>query len=169
MTDPDSILPAGPAAAPSPATPHPVAGERRVVFLRPLMCHPNIEVGEYGCCDAGESHRPFSRFAVNGVASGVLVGSVEDAARFLAMPTADRIPEVVRILSPESARSMRELSACGRRLDVGLGWFRRGHARSADRTARRAPRRRLRVLERHARISAPWRRRRGHGPRVRRA
>jgi CubicO group peptidase (beta-lactamase class C family) len=73
----------------------------------------------------------FNRFAVNGVAYGGLVGSVEDAARFLAMHTADGTLQGIRILSPESARSMRELSASGRRLDVGLGWFRRRHARSA--------------------------------------
>jgi CubicO group peptidase (beta-lactamase class C family) len=72
-----------------------------------------------------------NRFGVNGAAYGGLVGSVEDAARFLAMHTADGILEGIRILSPESAMSMRELSARGRRLDVGLGWFRRGRSRSA--------------------------------------
>jgi CubicO group peptidase (beta-lactamase class C family) len=51
--------------------------------------------------------------------------------RFLAMHTTDGILEGIRILSPESARSMRELSARGRRLDVGLGWFRRRRSRSA--------------------------------------
>lgn len=73
----------------------------------------------------------FNRFAVNGVAYGGLIGSVEDAARFLAMHTADGTFEGIRILSPASTRSMRELSAHGRRLDVGLGWFRRRRARSA--------------------------------------
>jgi CubicO group peptidase (beta-lactamase class C family) len=73
----------------------------------------------------------FHRFGVSGAAYGGLVGSVEDAARFLAMHTADGIHEGIRILSPESARSMRELSARGRQLDVGLGWFRRRRSRSA--------------------------------------
>jgi Beta-lactamase len=72
----------------------------------------------------------FNRFAVNGIAYRGLVGSVEDAARFLAMHTAEGSLEGIRILSPESTRSMRELSANGRRLDVGLGWFRRRHTRS---------------------------------------
>jgi len=26
---------------------HPVAGQERVVFLKPLVRHPNVEVGEY--------------------------------------------------------------------------------------------------------------------------
>jgi CubicO group peptidase (beta-lactamase class C family) len=82
----------------------------------------------------GESHgrwMTFNRFGVSGAAYGGLVGSVEDAARFLAMHTADGVLEGIRILSPGSARSMRELSARGRRLDVGLGWFRRRQARPA--------------------------------------
>jgi CubicO group peptidase (beta-lactamase class C family) len=73
----------------------------------------------------------FNRFGVNGAAYGGLVGSVEDAARFLAMHMSDGTLERTRILSRESVRSMRELSATGRRLDVGLGWFRRRRSASA--------------------------------------
>jgi virginiamycin A acetyltransferase len=35
------------AGAPDPSVLHPVAGQDRVVFLKPLVRHPNIEVGEY--------------------------------------------------------------------------------------------------------------------------
>jgi virginiamycin A acetyltransferase len=31
---------------------HPVAGHRRVVFLKPLVTNPNIVVGEYSYYDA---------------------------------------------------------------------------------------------------------------------
>jgi virginiamycin A acetyltransferase len=33
--------------APDPTVVHPVAGQGRVVFLRPLVKHPSVEVGEY--------------------------------------------------------------------------------------------------------------------------
>src|SRR5581483_11243897 len=33
--------------APDPATVRPVAGQPRVVFLRPLVEHPAVEVGDY--------------------------------------------------------------------------------------------------------------------------
>ena len=33
--------------APDPTVLHPVAGQQRVVFLKPLVRHPNVEVGEY--------------------------------------------------------------------------------------------------------------------------
>ena len=32
---------------PSPDTLHPVAGHPRVIFLKTLVCSPNIEVGDY--------------------------------------------------------------------------------------------------------------------------
>jgi hypothetical protein len=35
------------AEAPDPMALHPVAGQKRVVFLKPLVRHPNVEVGEY--------------------------------------------------------------------------------------------------------------------------
>lgn len=64
MTNPDSTFPAAPAAAPSPATLHPVAGQRRVVFLRPLVLNPNIEVGEYSYYDDPDDPLAFERDAV---------------------------------------------------------------------------------------------------------
>jgi CubicO group peptidase (beta-lactamase class C family) len=82
----------------------------------------------------GSSHGrwlTFNRFGVDGPAYGGLIGSASDAARFLAMHTGDGEFEGVRILSREGAQAMRELNATGRRLDVGLGWFRRHDDRSA--------------------------------------
>ena len=38
----------------------------------------------------------------------------------------------VRILSTNAARAMRTIVAHGRRIEVGMGWFRRGKVRSAD-------------------------------------
>lgn len=35
------------AGAPDPTVLHPVAGQDRVVYLRPLVTDPRIEVGEY--------------------------------------------------------------------------------------------------------------------------
>jgi CubicO group peptidase (beta-lactamase class C family) len=72
----------------------------------------------------------FNRFCVDGPAYGGLVGPVSDAGRFLAAHLNDGEFEGVRLLSPESVGRMQQLQARGRKLDVGLGWFRRG----ADRT-----------------------------------
>jgi CubicO group peptidase (beta-lactamase class C family) len=76
----------------------------------------------------------FNPFEVDGAAYGGLIGPATDAARFLAMHAGDGTFEGARILSPASARAMRDLAATGRRLDVGLGWFRRrsDRATSAD-------------------------------------
>jgi CubicO group peptidase (beta-lactamase class C family) len=72
----------------------------------------------------------FNRFQVDGPAYGGLVGSVSDAARFLAVHLNGGEFAGVRLLSPESVEKMQTLQAHGRKLDVGYGWFRRG----ADRT-----------------------------------
>lgn len=67
----------------------------------------------------------FDRFVVDGPAYGGLVGSGSDAARFLAMHTGDGALDGNRIVSAQGARTMRRLTAHGRKLDVGLGWFNR--------------------------------------------
>jgi len=72
------------------------------------------------------------RFLVDGAAYGGLVGPASDAVRFLAMHLNDGTYKGVRVLSPESAREMRQLRASGRQLDVGLGWFRRRGALRRD-------------------------------------
>jgi CubicO group peptidase (beta-lactamase class C family) len=64
-----------------------------------------------------------SRFCVDGAPYGGLIGSVTDAARFLALhvdPGAHR-----DVLSEAAVIAMRQATAHGRQLDVGLGWFRR--------------------------------------------
>ena len=63
----------------------------------------------------------FNRFCVDGPAYGGLIGSAEDTARFLALHTGGG----GEVLSPEGVRSMQQLAMHGRKLDVGLGWFRR--------------------------------------------
>ena len=50
--------------APDPRTLHPVAGHDRVVFLRPLVTNPNIEVGEYTYYDDPDEAIAFERDAV---------------------------------------------------------------------------------------------------------
>jgi virginiamycin A acetyltransferase len=50
--------------APDPMTLHPVAGHRRVVFLKPLVSNPNIVVGEYSYYDDPDDPTAFERDAV---------------------------------------------------------------------------------------------------------
>jgi len=53
-----------PAAAPDPTRLHPVQGHERVVFLRPLVTDPRIEVGEYTYYDDPDDATAFERRAV---------------------------------------------------------------------------------------------------------
>jgi CubicO group peptidase (beta-lactamase class C family) len=71
-------------------------------------------------------------FLVDGQAYGGLVGSLDDAARFLGMHVQDGELEGTRVLEPETAQQMREIVVSGRRLDLGLGWFRPASSRNAD-------------------------------------
>ena len=73
----------------------------------------------------------FKPFLVDGPAYGGLVGSVRDAARFMAVHLNGGDSEGVRLLSPRSVEEMQTLQASGRGIDVGLGWFRRGADRAA--------------------------------------
>lgn len=66
----------------------------------------------------------FNRFIVDGAAYGGLVGTVRDAARFLALHVGGGRSGDAGILSPESVLAMQTITAHGRKLDVGLGWFR---------------------------------------------
>ena len=64
-----------------------------------------------------------SRFCVQGAPYGGLIGNVSDAARFLDLhldPGA-----YPGVLSKEAVIAMQQTMARGRKLDVGLGWFRR--------------------------------------------
>jgi len=79
----------------------------------------------------------FNRFIVDGPPYGGLVGTVEDAGRFLALHVGRGEAGGGAILSPEGVDSMQRITATGRKLEVGLGWFR----------YRSAPRDRPRFLE----------------------
>jgi virginiamycin A acetyltransferase len=50
--------------APDPTVVHPIAGQGRVVFLKPLVRHPNVEVGDYSYYDHPEHATAFERDAV---------------------------------------------------------------------------------------------------------
>ncbi len=84
-----------------------------------LLLPPGIVDGKQGRFLA------FHRFCVDGPAYGGLVGSVRDAARFMRAHLGDGAVDGVRILSADSVKAMQTINARGRRMDVGLGWFRR--------------------------------------------
>ena len=64
-------------------------------------------------------------FYVDGPAYGGLVGTAIDAGRFLRMHLNDGELDGVRVLRPETARSMRAVIHPGKPFDHGIGWFRR--------------------------------------------
>ena len=74
----------------------------------------------------------FNRFLVDGPAYGGLVGSAEDAARFMAVHLNHGEFAGGQLLSSASVRAMQKIQARGRKLEVGFGWFRRGRAKSRD-------------------------------------
>src|SRR6478672_6880702 len=53
-----------PLPAPDPTVMHPIAGQERVVFLRPLVLSANVEVGEYTYYDSPGDPLAFERDAV---------------------------------------------------------------------------------------------------------
>jgi CubicO group peptidase (beta-lactamase class C family) len=64
-----------------------------------------------------------SRFCVQGAPYGGLIGTVNDAGRFLDLHLKPRAHDGV--LSEQAVMAMQQTTAHGRKLDVGLGWFRR--------------------------------------------
>jgi CubicO group peptidase (beta-lactamase class C family) len=74
----------------------------------------------------------FRRFLLDGAAYGGLVGTAEDAARFLRMHLRDGELDSTRVLSAEAAAAMRRIDLPGRRFDLGLGWFLPATQRDAD-------------------------------------
>ena len=74
----------------------------------------------------------FHHFCVDGPAYGGLIGSARDAARFMAAHLNQGPLVGTRLLSPESVEQMQTITARGRKLDVGLGWFRRHSDRSSN-------------------------------------
>ncbi len=70
--------------------------------------------------------RSLQHFYVDGAAYGGLVGPASDAARFLQAHLHDGVLGDRRVISAESARAMRTMATTGPKLQVGMGWFRRG-------------------------------------------
>ena len=64
-----------------------------------------------------------SRFCVQGAPYGGLIGTVTDAGRFLALHLDPQAHP--NVLSEDAVLAMQQGTAQGRKLDVGLGWFRR--------------------------------------------
>jgi CubicO group peptidase (beta-lactamase class C family) len=69
-------------------------------------------------------HVAYRPFHVLGAAYGGLVGGVADAARLAMLHLNDGILDGVRLLPPGVAAQMRQVTARGGPLDVGLGWYR---------------------------------------------
>jgi CubicO group peptidase (beta-lactamase class C family) len=74
----------------------------------------------------------FRPFLLNGSAYGGLVGTARDGARFLRLHLRDGELDGVRVLAADRARAMRNITAPGKRFDLGLGWFRPAKDRGAD-------------------------------------
>jgi CubicO group peptidase (beta-lactamase class C family) len=74
----------------------------------------------------------FRHFLVDGAPYGGLVGTAEDAARFLRMHLRDGELDGIRTISPDAATQMRSINASGKRYDLGLGWFVPNNQRKAD-------------------------------------
>lgn len=72
----------------------------------------------------------FHRFVLDGAAYGGLIGTADDAARFLQLHLRDGELGGTRLLTDASARSMRDITLEGRRFDLGLGWFRPSNQRN---------------------------------------
>jgi CubicO group peptidase (beta-lactamase class C family) len=97
--------------------------QRRLSPMTPLFLAmlPKGIIGER----AGR-YLALNRFNVDGPAYGGLLGPAREAARFMALHVNDGSVGGVRLLQPESVREMQTIHASGRKLEVGLGWFRRG-------------------------------------------
>jgi CubicO group peptidase (beta-lactamase class C family) len=74
----------------------------------------------------------FERFLLDGSAYGGLVGTADDAARFLQMHLRNGELDGTRIISEDAAEEMRQVRVPGKRFDLGLGWFRPANRRNPD-------------------------------------
>ena len=70
-------------------------------------------------------------FALDGRPYGGLVGTADDAARFLQMHVADGSFNGEQILRPEVATEMRRITMKGKLYDLGLGWFKPASQRNS--------------------------------------
>lgn len=71
-------------------------------------------------------------FLVYGGAYGGLVGTAEDAARFLQMHLASGQIDGKRVIPADDAIEMRCINRRAKRYDLGLGWFRPAAARNTQ-------------------------------------
>jgi CubicO group peptidase (beta-lactamase class C family) len=72
------------------------------------------------------------RFLVDGAPYGGLVGSLEDAARFLQLQLRNGELDGYQLISSESANSMREVHPGNGQYDFGIGWFRPSNQHDTD-------------------------------------
>lgn len=66
----------------------------------------------------------FNPFYVNGAAYGGLLGSVDEAIRFVLLHLNGGRLDDARLMSPESVAVMQRVTSRGGKRDFGLGWFR---------------------------------------------
>jgi CubicO group peptidase (beta-lactamase class C family) len=71
-------------------------------------------------------------FLLDGAPYGGLVGSADDAARFLQLHLRDGELDGIRMITADDAATMRRIDQRGKRFDLGLGWFRPANRRDAD-------------------------------------
>jgi CubicO group peptidase (beta-lactamase class C family) len=71
-------------------------------------------------------------FLVDGSPYGGLVGPAEEAARFLCLHLRNGELDGVRLISPDWAIAMRQITARGKRYNLGLGWFAPTSHRAGD-------------------------------------
>ena len=83
---------------------------------------------------AGNQRRflAFRPFCVDGPAYGGLIGSARDAARFMSVHLNHGCANGIQLLSPGVVEQMQTITARGRKLDVGLGWFHRHSDRTSN-------------------------------------
>jgi CubicO group peptidase (beta-lactamase class C family) len=100
-----------------PAGPPPITGYHpRFSPMRAML--PRWVTGETAGRWVG-----FRRFLLDGAAYGGLVGTAEDAARFLQLHLRGGELGGRRLLDERSATEMRRIDALGKRYCLGLGWF----------------------------------------------
>lgn len=71
-------------------------------------------------------------FLLDGAAYGGLVGSADDAARFLQSHLRGGELDGTRLITADDAADMRRIALPGKRYDLGLGWFCPADRRDAD-------------------------------------
>lgn len=117
MTHTDFCYPAvGPVATGN----HPRYGPMRLLLPHWVIGHPH---GRW------LTLRPF---LVDGAAYGGLVGSADDAARFLQVHLAGGRIDDQQVISAADAAAMSHINQRGKRYDLGLGWFTPAKSRGAQ-------------------------------------